>query len=223
MSVRGFWKHPMSLRLKPPWCQRFAVAAFASSLIGSATARGQGAPAGVERRVDAVVAKLSADDKARLLAGVDRFYTRDVPAAGLPRFRMTDGPVGTRNDGLSTAYPAGVCLAASWDPALAEREGVALGRDARCRGDHILLGPGVNICRPPAGGPVDRPAQELKGFARVDLQPGETRPVTMTLDRRSFAHWDEATHDWAVVPGTYGLAVGRDSRDVCCTATAEWK
>ena len=77
--------------------------------------------------------------------------------------------------------------------------------------------------RPPAGEPVDRPAQELKGFARVDLQPGETKPVTMTLDRRSFAHWDEATHVWAVVPGTYGLAVGRSSQDICCTATVDWK
>ena len=77
--------------------------------------------------------------------------------------------------------------------------------------------------KPPAGEPVDRPPQELKGFARVMLQPGETKPVTMTLDRRSFAHWDEATHAWAVVPGTYGLAVGRSSRDTCCTASVEWK
>ncbi len=77
--------------------------------------------------------------------------------------------------------------------------------------------------RPPAGGPVDRPTQELKGFARVDLQPGETKPVAMTLDRRSFAHWDEATHDWAVVPGTYGLAVGRSSQDICATTTVDWK
>ncbi len=140
----------MDLRSTFRWCGRLALAA--APLLGSATTRGQGTPADVERRVDAVMAKLTADDKARLLAGVDRFYTRDVPAAGLRRFKMTDGPVGTRNDGRSTAYPAGVCLAASWDPALAEREGVALARDARCRGDHILLGPGVNICRSPLNG-----------------------------------------------------------------------
>ncbi len=83
---------------------------------------------------------------------MDDFFTRDVPAAGLPRFKFTDGPVGTRNDGKTTAYPAGVLMAATWDPAMAEREGVALGRDARCRGDHVLLGPGVNICRVPQNG-----------------------------------------------------------------------
>ena len=106
----------------------------------------------VDARVDGVLAKLTHDDKVRLLAGVADFYTNDVPAAGLPRFKMTDGPVGTRNDGKTTAYPAGVLLAATWDPALAEREGVALGRDARSRGDHVLLGPGVNICREPQNG-----------------------------------------------------------------------
>ena len=77
--------------------------------------------------------------------------------------------------------------------------------------------------KPLAGEAVDRPPQELKGFARVALQPGETKPVTMTLDRRSFAHWDDATHGWAVVPGTYGVAIGRSSRDVCCTATVDWR
>ncbi len=70
-----------------------------------------------------------------------------MPAAGLPRFKFIDGPVGTRNDGRTTAYPAGVLPGRDVGPGLAEREGVALGRDARSRGDHVLLGPGVNICR----------------------------------------------------------------------------
>ena len=65
---------------------------------------------------------------------------------------MTDGPVGTRNDGPSTAYPAGICLAATWNQAMAEAEGAAMGHDGRARGDHIILGPGVNIYRVPAGG-----------------------------------------------------------------------
>jgi beta-glucosidase len=77
--------------------------------------------------------------------------------------------------------------------------------------------------RTPAGEPVERPVQELKGFARVELQPGETKAVTMTLDRRRFASWDQSAHDWAVVPGTYGLAIGRSSRDVSCTASVGWK
>jgi beta-glucosidase len=130
------------------------AAALAAGGVG-AVARGaavDGGGAAVEHRVDELLAKLAPADRIKLLAGIDGFYTRDVPAAGLPRFKFTDGPVGTRNDGPSTAYPAGVCLAATWDPAIAEREGVALGRDARCRGDHVLLGPGVNICRAPMNG-----------------------------------------------------------------------
>jgi beta-glucosidase len=126
-----------------------AVIALAAGLAVAVVARAaaQTVPEAVDRRVDEVFAKLSTDDKLKLLSGIDSFYTRDVPAAGLPRFKMTDGPVGTRNDGPSTAYPAGVLLAATWDPAIAQREGEALGRDARSRGDHVLLGPGVNIYR----------------------------------------------------------------------------
>jgi beta-glucosidase len=65
---------------------------------------------------------------------------------------MSDGPLGVRTWGPSTAYPAGVALAATWDPKLAEREGVALGQDARARGVNFLLGPGVNIDRAPMNG-----------------------------------------------------------------------
>ena len=142
----------MNAQLKSRWCRRLTVVAVASSLAVAATARAEGPAADVERRVDAVMAKLTPADKLRLLGGVDDFFTRDVPAAGLPRFKFTDGPVGTRNDGPTTAYPAGVLLAATWDPAIAQREGVALGRDARSRGDNVLLGPGVNICRVPENG-----------------------------------------------------------------------
>jgi beta-glucosidase len=106
----------------------------------------------IEQRVDQIMSQLTQEEKIKLLHGVDNFYTADIPRLGIPRVKMTDGPVGTRNDGPSTGYPAGALLAATWDPAIAEREGVALGRDARSRGDHILLGPGVNIYRQPQNG-----------------------------------------------------------------------
>ena len=142
----------MSSQLNNRWCRRLTAVAVASAMAVAAAARAEGTPADVDRRVNEVMAKLTPQDKERLLGGVDDFFTRDVPAAGLPRFKFTDGPVGTRNDGKTTAYPAGVLLAATWDPAIAEREGVALGRDARSRGDNVLLGPGVNICRVPENG-----------------------------------------------------------------------
>lgn len=103
-------------------------------------------------RVDELVAQLTLDEKITLLGGVDGFYMRGIERLGIPKIRMTDGPNGTRVFGKSTAYPAGVLLAATWDPSLAEREGEQLGRDARARGAHVLLAPGMNIYRHPRNG-----------------------------------------------------------------------
>jgi len=58
---------------------------------------------------------------------------------------------------------------------------------------------------------VPRPPKELKGFARVTLAPGETRRVTVALDRRSFAYYDVDRSDWAVAPGVFDILVGRSS------------
>ncbi|WP_241827776.1 glycoside hydrolase family 3 C-terminal domain-containing protein [Actinopolymorpha singaporensis] len=55
---------------------------------------------------------------------------------------------------------------------------------------------------------VDRPVRELKGFAKVALEPGEGRTATMTLDRRAFAYWSIRHHDWVVEAGDFEVAVG---------------
>src|ERR1035437_2138725 len=65
---------------------------------------------------------------------------------------MSDGPEGVRTWGPDTAYAGGIALAASWDPKLAEQMGESIGKDARARGMHFLLGPGVNIYRAPMSG-----------------------------------------------------------------------
>ncbi len=106
----------------------------------------------VERRVDSILGQMSLEEKIDLLGGVDDFYLRGVPRLGVPRIRMADGPFGLRNDGPSTTYAAGINLAATWNPALAERLGVQYGRDARSKGVHFLLAPGVNIYRAPITG-----------------------------------------------------------------------
>ena len=103
-------------------------------------------------RVDKLLGQLTLDEKITLLAGVDDFFTRPVERLGIPRVKMTDGPNGTRVFGRSTAYPAGVLLAATWDPELARREGEQLGRDARARGCQVLLAPGMNLYRHPQNG-----------------------------------------------------------------------
>jgi beta-glucosidase len=61
---------------------------------------------------------------------------------------------------------------------------------------------------------VSRPEQELKGFAKVALDPGESRDVSFALDDRAFAFWDVERHDWTAEPGDFELRVGTSSRDI---------
>ena len=79
-------------------------------------------------------------------------FTFAAPSIGLPELKMSDGPMGVRNYGPSTAFPAGIGLAATWDTAMAHRIGAAMGDDARARGVNILLAPAVNIYRVPVNG-----------------------------------------------------------------------
>src|ERR1051325_4478647 len=106
----------------------------------------------VEVRVQSLLAQMTLEEKLDLIGGVDDMFVRGIPRLGVPRLKMADGPFGVRHYGPGTAVPGGVALAASWNPALAERIGVELGRDARAKGVHFLLGPGVNIYRSPLNG-----------------------------------------------------------------------
>jgi beta-glucosidase len=107
--------------------------------------------ADVEVRVDSLVKQLTPEEKIDLIGGVDDFYVRAMPKIGLPRLKMSDGPVGVRNYGPATAF-GGIGLAATWDPEMARRVGEFIGQDARARGVHFMLGPGVNIYRAPQNG-----------------------------------------------------------------------
>jgi len=106
----------------------------------------------MEQKIDAMVKTLSIEQKIDMLGGADGMAIRGVPEIGMPSLRMSDGPMGVRSWGASTAYAAGIGLAASWDTDLAQRVGVMLGQDARARGVSFLLGPGVNIYRTPMNG-----------------------------------------------------------------------
>ncbi len=139
----------MTRRLLP--CTTALLVALSLIPVSFAQAPTPDTPA-IEQRIDAMLAKLTVEQKIQLIGGHDSMFTFAAPGIGLPELKMSDGPVGVRTWGPSTAYPAGVALAATWDPRLAEREGVALGQDARARGVNFLLGPGVNIYRAPMNG-----------------------------------------------------------------------
>ena len=108
--------------------------------------------ADVEARVADLLPRLTQEEKLSIVGGDRDFYIRPIPRLGLPEIRMADGPLGVRNWGLSTAYPATSGLAASWDTDLARQFGAAVGSDARARGVAVMLGPAVNIMRVPTNG-----------------------------------------------------------------------
>jgi beta-glucosidase len=134
----------MARRLRPI----FLLLAFPIFL---ACAQAQTSSTDVDLRIDSLLKKLTLDEKIDLIGGVDDFYIRANEKIGLPRLKMADGPVGVRNYGPSTVF-GGIGLAATWDPDLAARIGATIGQDARARGVHFMLGPGVNIYRAPLNG-----------------------------------------------------------------------
>jgi beta-glucosidase len=68
---------------------------------------------------------------------------------------------------------------------------------------------------------VFRPAKELKGFAKVDLNAGEVTGVTIELDRRAFAFYDVVQRDWIVEAGDFEILVGASSQDIHLTDTIQ--
>jgi beta-glucosidase len=119
----------------------------------------------VETRVEDLLARLSLEEKISIIHADSKFTTPAIPRLGVLRRWLDDGPHGVREDigpdtwnpagrtdDFSTAMPAGICLAATWNPYLGFKEGEAIGQEARARGKDIMLGPGVNILRTPLCG-----------------------------------------------------------------------
>ena len=110
-----------------------------------------------------LVEKLTLAEKAALCVGESFWAMRGVERLGVPSIVLTDGPHGVRRQPASddpgltgsapaTCFPTGSALAASWDVALVEEVGAALGREARAQGVSVLLGPGANLKRTPVCG-----------------------------------------------------------------------
>lgn len=68
---------------------------------------------------------------------------------------------------------------------------------------------------------VARPPRELKGFAKVRLDPGESERVTIDLDQRAFSYWSTRHRRWVVEAGTFTIAVGAHSRDLPLSAVVD--
>src|SRR6266852_7877373 len=131
---------------------RLAVAIVLVSFVQCVIAQSTPSKVDVEKRVDSILSEMTLAEKIEIIGGINDFYTRTIPRLGIPSLRMSDGPLGVHDYGLTTAYPAGIALAASWDTDLAERFGTAMGKDARARGVNFILAPGMNIYRAPMNG-----------------------------------------------------------------------
>ncbi len=110
-----------------------------------------------EARITEWIAAMTLEEKVALVAGADMWRTVGVPRLGIPPFKVTDGPAGARGESFSEGppsdcFPCGTALGATWDPALVEEVGAALGEETRTKGAHVLLAPTVNIHRSPLAG-----------------------------------------------------------------------
>src|SRR5579875_3901834 len=104
------------------------VACLVSFLAAIAPPQCRLTPEQVNQRVEAMLSKLTLEQKIALIGGENNMFIRAEPSIGLPALKMSDGPLGVRTWGPTTGYAAGIGLAASWDPALSRRRGDRAGR-----------------------------------------------------------------------------------------------
>jgi beta-glucosidase len=110
----------------------------------------------IEERVEDLLNRLTLDEKFTLLSGEHWWYTKPIKRLGINSFAMHDGPHGVRVDNKgeirSTYFPSAICRAATWNPKLSHKFGVAIAKEVRDVGAHMLLAPGINIQRTPMCG-----------------------------------------------------------------------
>jgi beta-glucosidase len=114
-------------------------------------------PTGVRGDESGLVARLTLEQKVRLLTGADSWALHGESVVGLRPLLTSDGPAGVRGTRFdpsnpSTSLPCPVAIAATWDVDLVEEIATALGREARGKGVDVLLAPTMNIIRTPLSG-----------------------------------------------------------------------
>lgn len=118
-----------------------------------------------DNKIEEIIKCLTLQEKIGMIHGAGLFRTEGVKRLGIKPLKMSDGPMGVRNEfpdnswvpyGYSDDYvsylPCNTALASTWNRELAYKEGYVLGNEARGRGKDIILAPGINIIRSPLGG-----------------------------------------------------------------------
>ena len=116
------------------------------------------------QNTELLLKELTLEEKCALLSGAETFKTRGMPEHGIPQIWLSDGPHGLRKQagesdhlGLNpsvpaTCFPTASAIANSWDTALGEEIGAALGEEAAAQEVSVVLGPGLNMKRNPLCG-----------------------------------------------------------------------
>jgi beta-glucosidase len=120
----------------------------------------------VEQRVENLLPRMTPQEKAAMLSGSGWMETQPNARLGIPAIKMADGPMGVRNWAgpsavtnaagtapvLTTAFPAGIGMGASWDVELVRQEGEVIAQEVKALGRNMILAPTVNINRVPLWG-----------------------------------------------------------------------
>ena len=119
----------------------------------------------IRTAAEELVKKLTLDEKIGMVHGAQLFQTKGIERLGIPTLKMSDGPMGVRqefqpttwmtvghSDDYVTYLPCNSALASTWNRDLAYATGSVLGEEARGRGKDVILAPGVNIKRSPLCG-----------------------------------------------------------------------
>lgn len=118
-----------------------------------------------EEKIEEILSELTLEEKIKMCHGAGLFRTDGIKEKNIPALRMSDGPMGVRNefpddswvpigntDDYVTYLPCNMALASTWNTELAYEEGEVLGEEARGRGKDVILAPGINIIRSPLCG-----------------------------------------------------------------------
>jgi len=119
----------------------------------------QGDAAEVEQRIATLLRRMTLEEKAAQMHGIDRlpadgtWRTSDAPRLEVPGLAMVEGPRGLgKASGNGTAFPVGMARGATWNPDLERQVGQAVGREARSAGGSVVTAPTINILRHPRWG-----------------------------------------------------------------------
>ncbi len=119
----------------------------------------------IQHKIDYILKRMTLEEKINMLHGNALFSSGGVKRLGIPELTCDDGPLGVREEikrfdwnsanwttDSATFLPNGSAIAATWNPALANKYGVVIGEEANARKKDIMLAPAFNICRMPLCG-----------------------------------------------------------------------